>query len=77
MRGIESRLEACLLRALRLGFDGVWPVPITRELIREALSPLANGTGGKPMGFARPRLSNPDPPSIRMLRGPGLRGRGD
>ena len=77
LRGVESRLEACLLRALRLGFDGVWPVPITRELIREALSPLANGTGGKPMGFARPRLSNPDPPSTRRLAGPGLPGRGN
>ena len=42
LRGVESRLEACLLRALRLGFDGIWPVPITRDLIREALGPLAN-----------------------------------
>ncbi|MHB8393785.1 MAG: AAA family ATPase [Candidatus Dormibacteria bacterium] len=77
LRGMESRLEACLLRALRLGFDGTWPVPITRELIREALGPLANGTGGKPMGFARPRSSNPDSPPSRRMPGPGLRGRGD
>ena len=77
LRGIESRLEACLLRALRLGFDGTWPVPITRELIREALGPLANGTGGKPMGFARPTPSNPASSPSRKIPGTGLRGRGD
>ena len=77
LRGVESRLEACLLRALRMGLDGVWPVSITRELIREALGPLANGTGAKPMGFARPRSSTPDPPSSRRMPGPALRGAGD
>jgi len=77
LRGVESRLEACLLRALRLGFDGKWPVPLTRELIREALSPLANGPERKPMGFARPRSLNPDSPPSKRLAGPGLRGRGD
>jgi len=77
LRGIESRLEACLLRALRLGFGAVGPVPLTRELIREVLSPLANGLERKPMGFARPRSSDPDSPPSKRLAGPGLRGRGD
>jgi ATP-dependent Lon protease len=77
LRGVESRLEACLLRALRMGLDGVWPVSITRELIREALGPLANGTGGKPMGFVQPRSSSPDTPPSRRMPGPGLRAAGD
>ena len=77
LRGVESRLEACLLRALRLGVDGTWPVPITRDLIREALGPLANGIGSNPIGFARPRSPNPGPPWTRRMPGPALRGGGD
>ncbi|EQD40536.1 ATP-dependent protease LA, partial [mine drainage metagenome] len=33
LRGVQSRLEACLLRAAAIGFDHVWPVPVTRALI--------------------------------------------
>ena len=37
LRAVGGRLEACLMRALRRGFDGVWPVPVTRSLIAECL----------------------------------------
>ena len=80
LRGVESRLETCLRRAVRLGFGGFWPMPITRELIQEALSPLANGTGRKPMGFAPLAALAPsdlDRPASRRMPGPVLRDRGD
>ncbi len=54
LRGVETRLETVLLRAIQHGFDGLWPVPITRDLIREALAPLYTGKPAKHLGFVPP-----------------------
>jgi ATP-dependent Lon protease len=69
LRGVESRLEACLLRATRRGFEGIWPVPVTRELIREALAPLGRRSASRPLGFAAPAPR--DPLGIPDRRPPG------
>ena len=69
LRGVESRLEACLLRATRRGFEGIWPVPVTRELIQEALAPLGRRSASRPLGFAAPAPR--DPLGIPDRRPPG------
>jgi len=77
LRGVESRLEACLLRAARRGFDGIWPVPVSRELIGQALAPLGRRSASRPLGFARPALPYPlEVPDRRSPR-PRLAGGGD
>jgi ATP-dependent Lon protease len=71
LRAVEGRLEACLMRAVRRGFDGVWPVPVTRSLITECLGPVPDRPRppeSKPdqrIGFAVPH-----PPDIRGGAGP-------
>ena len=54
LRGVESRMEACLQRAIRLGFQGTWPVPITPEMIRKCLAPSSGPRGPRRLGFAVP-----------------------
>ncbi len=66
LRGVESRMEACLQRVIRLGFQGTWPVPISPELIRACLVPSSGRGGRRRMGFAVP---DPSPVVAR----PGLR----
>ncbi|EQD26007.1 hypothetical protein B1A_22049, partial [mine drainage metagenome] len=59
LRGVQSRLEACLLRAAAIGFDHVWPVPVTRALIAEALAPLSTTVKTRRLGFAIPESLDP------------------
>ncbi|MHB8322850.1 MAG: AAA family ATPase [Candidatus Dormibacteria bacterium] len=76
LRGVESRLEACLLRAATRGFDELWPVPITRGLIRVALAPLAPGSRTKRLGFAAPEPADRATSQVSRVQGPGFRGSG-
>lgn len=60
LRAVEGRLEACLMRAVRRGFDTTWPVPVNRAMIAECLGPAppppAPSTTKPPrhLGFAAP-----------------------
>ncbi len=76
LRGVETRLETVLLRAIQHGFDSLWPVPITRELIREALAPLYMGKQAKRLGFVSPDASHPAPVTRPQVQKPELQGRG-
>ncbi|MHB1526947.1 MAG: AAA family ATPase [Candidatus Dormibacteria bacterium] len=76
LRGVEIRLETVLLRAIQHGFDGLWPVPITRDLIREALAPLYMGKQAKRLGFVPPDASHPAPVTRPQVQKPELQGRG-
>ncbi|MGH7643859.1 MAG: AAA family ATPase [Candidatus Dormibacteria bacterium] len=77
LRGVESRLEACLLRAARRGFAGIWPVPVTQELIRETLAPLGRRSASRPLGFATYAGPEPRERRDRPPPGPRLSGGGD
>ncbi|MHB8555758.1 MAG: AAA family ATPase, partial [Candidatus Dormibacteria bacterium] len=76
LRGVESRLETVLLRAIWRGFNGLWPVPITRELIREALAPFAPRSKPKRLGFAAPDSSHPTAGPRPRVHESGPRGGG-
>ncbi|MGC2191047.1 MAG: AAA family ATPase [Candidatus Dormiibacterota bacterium] len=77
LRGVESRLEACLLRAARRGFASIWPVPVTRELIGQALAPLGLRSASKPVGFATPAARDSLEIPDRRSPGPRFAGGGD
>ncbi len=75
LRGVESRMEACLQRAIRLGFQGTWPVPISPELIRECLAVGPGRKRDRRLGFAVPELLSAPVRSEAKQRRSGCEGR--
>ncbi len=75
LRGVESRMEACLQRAIRLGFQGTWPVPISPELIGECLALGPGRKRDRRLGFAVPEPLSAAVRAEAKQRRPGCEGR--